>query len=846
MTSLQRLECRAKFFFLGKKKFHLQGVTYGPFRPNLNTPEIFLPAEDKIKRDLEIIRQLGANTLRLYHVPPRWFLDLLAENQLYALITVPWQQHLTFLDHRKMRHDIQHRIRRAAEQCANHPALMGLLIGNEIPSDMVRWYGAKKIRNFLDELIAIVKNQDANTLVSYAAYPTTEYLIPRFADFLTYNVYLHRQTDFQNYLARLQNLAEEKPLILGEFGMDTQRHTQTEQAEMLTWHIETVIRSGLAGTILFSFTDEWFTGGHDITDWDFGLVTRDRSAKLAYHAVQKLWKNSSSLVPLPQTPKVSIVVCSYNGGKTLKGALESLDQLSYPNYEIILVDDGSTDNSQQLVQEFETDRAQRANKPDFKNMVQPNLGLSAARNNGMHAATGEIIAYTDSDCIADREWIYYLVNTLLQGDFAAVGGPNISPPAHDWIQACVAAAPGSPSHVLISDTVAEHVPGCNMAYWKWALLEIDGFDIEYRKAGDDVDVCWRLIQRGYQIGFSPSAVVWHHRRFTVKAYFKQQSGYGEAEALLRFKHLIYFGTTGGAKWRGTVYGTPRFEHIFSGPIIYHGTFGMGLFQCIYPRQEAAWIGIVSSLEWMLFTLFIFLLSWKIEPLRLLPLIMLGLTLAASASWMARARLEPKHDSVLSRLLLLYLAFTQPWVRSWARYFTWLKHKCTPRKVIASKETSLQGKVIWITPSQQAFWNEQGKTRQTLLDKMLTLLEDEGWKYSIDVGWSNWDLLIFGNRWWHLKIKTANEFHGGPKVLTRVVYQPKLTAFSVIALIFILSLLLVIGEKSLYAFGGATLALIFLIYHGRRFQKRIAALTEAAAEQCQFTSLNKKDVNPKKS
>lgn len=845
MINAMRLQCRAKFFFLGEEKFHVKGVTYGPFRPESNTPDIFLPSPEKVKRDLQIIRQLGANTLRIYHVPPRWFLDLLAENQLYALVTVPWQQHLTFLDHRKTRHEIQQRIRQAAEQCAHHPALLALLVGNEIPSDMVRWYGATKVRTFLDELIGIVKAKDENLLVSYASYPPTEYLIPRFADFLTYNVYLHRQIDLQNYLARLQNLAEEKPLILGEFGMDTQRHPQAEQATMLSWHIETVIRAGLAGTILFSFTDEWFTGGHDITDWAFGLVTKDRSPKLAYSSIQNLWQKKESYIPLPQTPKVSIVVCSYNGGKTLKGALESLDQLNYPDYEIILVDDGSKDNTQELVKQFETERATRNTQlPPFKNMVQPNLGLSVARNNGIYAAEGEIVAFTDSDCVADRDWLYYLVNTLLQGDFAAVGGPNISPPAHNWIQACVAAAPGSPSHVLVSDTVAEHVPGCNMAYWRWALLEIEGFDAEYRKAGDDVDVCWRLMQRGYLIGFSPSAIVWHHRRFTVEAYFKQQSGYGEAEALLRFKHLIYFASSGGAKWRGTVYGTPRFEHIFSGPIIYHGTFGMGLFQCIYPRPESAWVGIVSSLEWVFFTLFIFLLSWKIEPLRLLPLIMIGLTLAAGTSWMARARLEPKHDSVLSRLLLLYLAIFQPLIRSWARYFTWLKHKCTPSKVITSKE-NLQTKVIWITPNQQAFWSEKGQTRETLLNQMLHLLENEGWKYSIDVGWSDWDLLIFGNRWWHLKIKTASEYHGGPKVLTRVIHKPKLTAFSFISFLVILALLF-LGTKSLYAITGATLAAFYLLYNGHNFQKRIAALTEAAAEQCQLLPLNKKAINHQES
>ena len=56
--------------------------------------------------------------------------------------------------------------------------------------------------------------------------------------------------------------------------------------EVLTWHLESVVRGGAAGTIFFAWTDEWFTGGHDITDWAFGLVTRERQPKKAFHALK--------------------------------------------------------------------------------------------------------------------------------------------------------------------------------------------------------------------------------------------------------------------------------------------------------------------------------------------------------------------------------------------------------------------------------------------------------------------------------------------------------------------------------------------------------------------------------
>src|SRR5258708_33546106 len=144
-----------------------------------------------------------------------------------------------------------------------------------------------------------------------------------------------------------------------------------------------------------------------------------------------------------------------------------------------------------------------ARLPGFTNIVQPNMGLGHARNTGAHAAQGAVFAYTDSDCMADTDWLYYLACTLLSGEFAGVGGPNISPPAVNWIQAAVSAAPGGPSHVLLTDVVAEHIPGCNMAFHRSAFESVGGFDGEYRKAGDDVDFCWRFRTDTGVIGVSP-------------------------------------------------------------------------------------------------------------------------------------------------------------------------------------------------------------------------------------------------------------------------------------------------------------------------------------------------------
>src|SRR6185369_13912075 len=108
-------------------------------------------------------------------------------------------------------------------------------------------------------------------------------------------------------------------------------------------------RQGLAGLFVFSWTDDWFTGGHKIEDWAFGITHADRSPKPAYHAVHDAFAE-----PLPDLqpgkPRVSVVVCTFNGGRTLEQCLGSLLKLNYHDYEVIVVDDGSTDDTRRIVQ----------------------------------------------------------------------------------------------------------------------------------------------------------------------------------------------------------------------------------------------------------------------------------------------------------------------------------------------------------------------------------------------------------------------------------------------------------------------------------------------------------------
>src|SRR3954463_1370070 len=118
---VQRVRVDGKFFRLGEQKFYVKGVTYGPFAPSAEGE--FFAGPDRTRADFELIRQLGANVLRVYYVPPKWFMDLALEFGLRILPDVPWNKHICFLDSEQPRRDACTPVRVAAEACARPPAV---------------------------------------------------------------------------------------------------------------------------------------------------------------------------------------------------------------------------------------------------------------------------------------------------------------------------------------------------------------------------------------------------------------------------------------------------------------------------------------------------------------------------------------------------------------------------------------------------------------------------------------------------------------------------------------------------------------------------------------------------
>lgn len=735
-----RVELDGKFFRLGGRRFAVRGVSYGGFAPNAAGEPFPEPA--RAQADFELMRTLGANVVRTYEPPPRWLLDLALAAGLRVFTDLAWPAHRCFLDTATDRRAARQAALDAVRRVAGHPALFAVSLANEIPPDVVRWSGPRRVRRFLDDLVPRVRELDPAMLVTFASFPPTEYLQPEAPDFVTFNVYLHDPAVLAAYLARLQMIADTRPLLLGECGADARREGEARQAEIVAGAVRAAFRAGLAGAVVFQFTDDWHRGGGPVLDWEMGLTTRVRTPRPAYFAVQRAFAAAGPPAPPAPVPLVSVVVACRNGERTLRACLASLERLRYPAREVILVDDGSTDATPEIAKEF----------PAARYFRQPPQGLSVARNVGIGAARGEIVAFTDADCRVDEDWLDYLVADLLVGPWAGIGGHNLLPPDDSPVAAAVMASPGGPAHVMLDDRRAEHLPGCNMAFRRAALLEIGGFDAQFTRAGDDVDVCWRLLDRGYALAFSPGGFVWHHRRPSVRGYLRQQAGYGEAEALLVRKHPEYFNALGGMLWRGRIYSPGG---LGGRPIIYHGRFGAGMFQSLYTTGAAGVVPLLTSLEYWLCVALPLLVGSRFLPGLAWPAWMAVLApLGAAAIAGTRARLPAGRRRWWSRPLVAAMFLAQPVARGAARYFGLFQAGLgEPGRRRLDSEARLQARGPL---RERAWWSPAWRDRLAWIGHLSGALRQAGWDHRADAGWGDHDLEVLGDLWTRVQVTTVAE------------------------------------------------------------------------------------------
>ena len=766
---------QGKFLFLGAEKFWVRGISYGTFYMDENRQERLSP--ETVERDFSQMAARGFNVVRVYTAPPRWLLDAAWKHGLRVMIGLNWGEHMAFLDEPGRIEEIEGRIRTWIRSCAGHPAVFCYIIGNEIPASIVRWHGRRRVERFIERLYRIAKEEDPDALVTYVNYPSTEYLRLPFLDFFCFNVYLESRDSFEDYLSRLHSLSDDRPVLLTEIGLDSLRGGEERQATMLESQITGAFRRGCVGVVVFAWTDEWYHGKYRVEDWAFGLTTRDRTPKPALQAVSKAFA-AGPFPPDLRWPKISVVVCTYNGASTIRDTLEALRDLDYPAFEVIVVNDGSTDETGQIASTY-----------PYRVIDEENQGLSRARNTGIAAATGEIVAFIDDDAYPDPHWLRFLALSFMEDDYAAVGGPNLAPSNDGWRADAIANAPGGPNAVLISDRIAEHIPGCNMAFRKGALEAVGGFDPRFRTAGDDVDICWRLQDRGEVIGYSAAAVVWHHRRRYLRTYWKQQVGYGKAEALLEKKWPSRYDFLGRSSWLGRMYGRGLAHDLTSlGGRVYQGVWGTAPFQSLYQSSHSRW-SLAAMPEWYVLVaivgaMFLLSLGWE-ASLFLGPALLLTIALPVAQAAISAARTPSvgfrarSGRAVAFRMVVLLLHVCQPMARLVGR----MRGGLTPWRRRGPKTR----RQFW--PMRMIYWREEREAPEDTLRALLKDLQAAGATARAGGEFDSWDLQVRGGPFGRSRLLLAVEDHAPRKQLLRFRISPKVSwsaiglfaAFAVLAL-----------------------------------------------------------------
>jgi O-antigen biosynthesis protein len=207
----------------------------------------------------------------------------------------------------------------------------------------------------------------------------------------------------------------------------------------------------------------------------------------------------------------------YNGRQTIGGTVECLLRQTRPAHEIIIVDDGSVDGTAEVLRPL-ADRVRVLSKP--------NGGPASARNVGVRAATGDFVAFTDSDCLPDREWLAALLKGFEGERVAGVGG-IVRGLSRELISEYADVTGILDPERDRAGSVASLVTA-NACFRRDALLEAGLFDERFRKpGGEEAELCKRVTALGYKLAFVEEAVVLHHHKQTVKIFLKTMANYGE-------------------------------------------------------------------------------------------------------------------------------------------------------------------------------------------------------------------------------------------------------------------------------------------------------------------------------
>jgi cellulose synthase/poly-beta-1,6-N-acetylglucosamine synthase-like glycosyltransferase len=228
----------------------------------------------------------------------------------------------------------------------------------------------------------------------------------------------------------------------------------------------------------------------------------------------------------PQLPPVSVVVPARDAERTLASCLDSLLALRYPRerLELIVVDNGSCDRTPALV-------AERA--PALRLVREPIRNRARARNAGIRASDGGVVAFTDADCVVHEAWLKRLVGELDDRDVGVAGGPILPFAPCGTVERYGARIRDQRRNIEVFHP--PYVDTANCAVRRDTLERLGGFDPRFTRS-QDVDLSYRAVALGYRLAFAPGAVVCHRNRSTLPALAWEGALHGYSSVQLRKVH----------------------------------------------------------------------------------------------------------------------------------------------------------------------------------------------------------------------------------------------------------------------------------------------------------------------
>ena len=277
---------------------------------------------------------------------------------------------------------------------------------------------------------------------------------------------------------------------------------------------------------------ERLEGGRSATELaeEAGMPLADVVAFLDGLTQRRIVTRTAQAQPV-RWPAATVVVPARDRPSETRACAESLLALDYPPdlLEVLVVDDASEPPLSKVLFDL----------PVRVLRLETNAGQSAARNLASEAAWGEVLAFTDNDCVVEAGWLRSLVACLCEPGTEMAGGRVLSPPPDGPVAAFEAVRSpldmGAAAGRVGPEEPVAYLPSCNLAVNRETLRRLGGFD-EGMALGEDADLVWRAVRAGRGVRYEPAARIVHRHRTRLPELLRRRADYGSSEADLQLRH----------------------------------------------------------------------------------------------------------------------------------------------------------------------------------------------------------------------------------------------------------------------------------------------------------------------